>query len=148
MAVTGPFADLPPTEFTSLSGCTLPSLIQACDARCSRRQRRLCGQHNLVDKLCGSSGKGGGGCQRHHEVAVRKVQNELAPIAGSKVGLRPVAYRLCPPQVSVTGVGRLTAVAVCARGIEDVGFRYHLALPPPTSLKIKQADLRHVPARQ
>ena len=28
---------------TILSGCTLPSLIQAPDTRCSRRQRRLCG---------------------------------------------------------------------------------------------------------
>ena len=40
---TGPIADMPPTEFTFLSGCTLPSLIQAPDTRCSRRQRRLCG---------------------------------------------------------------------------------------------------------
>jgi hypothetical protein len=38
-----PNADMPPTEFTILSGCTLPSLIQARDARCSRRQRRFCG---------------------------------------------------------------------------------------------------------
>src|SRR6185295_1445755 len=122
---------------TILSGCTLSSLIQAADTRGSRRQRRLCGQHDLVDQLRGPSGKGGAGGQRHHEVAVRQVHNELALPAGSKIGRRPVACRPCPPQVSVTGVGRLTAVVVFARGIEDIGLRYHLSLPPPALLKIK-----------